>query len=53
MTEVLEHLSAALEVAQSLKTGERSEEQRRLAILTTEIEKVQAFAQYVNSSPKN
>lgn len=31
----------------SLKTGERSEEQRRLAILCTELEKVAAFANYI------
>jgi len=34
----------------SLRTGDRSEEQRRLAILATELEKVLALAEYIRAA---
>lgn len=43
-----EALAEALSIAQNGKTGERSEEQRKLAILVTEIEKVSAWAAYAS-----
>lgn len=43
----MEMLKEAYEASQGLKTGERSEQQRRLAILATE---VAAFAAYVNEA---
>lgn len=45
--DLIKDLRAALATANELKTGERTEEQRRLAILCTEMEKVVAWALYV------
>lgn len=46
MNDLIDKLQDALATANSLKTGERSEEQRRLAILCTELEKNVAWVLY-------
>lgn len=46
MNELIAKLRDALATANSLKTGERSEEQRRLAILCSKLEKAYAWALY-------
>lgn len=50
METVITALQEAREATQALRTADRSEKQRRLAILATELEKVLAFAEYVQDS---
>lgn len=47
MNELARKLQDTLADAMRLKTGERSEEQRKLSILITELEKVVAWSLYV------
>lgn len=46
MESLLEDLKKALVDANALKNGDRSEQQRRLAILCTDLEKVVAWGDY-------
>lgn len=50
-SETVNSLQSILYDIQSLKTGERSEEQRRIAILTTKIEDALAWSMYTFEVP--
>lgn len=52
MQDVINNLESALADANQLKSGERSEQQRRLAILCTEIEKVIAWVYFMDGESR-
>lgn len=46
--DVIERLEDALRIVNLCKTGERNEEQRRIAILSTQVEQALAWAHYTH-----
>lgn len=50
MEEIYEHLEGAAEAVSKLRSQDRDEHQRRLAVLATEIEKALAWAKHTGDA---